>query len=136
MAREASVIVGSGINPLKKDVCINDTTHERHLRGTSTVILNPEDASAGCSGLVTVLTVGGTAVKLPSVALKYRRAITIFNNDNGLEILYIGFDPTLSTGAGFPIQAGSSISMDINGQVVVYGISDGSDIDVRILELS
>jgi hypothetical protein len=136
MARESSVIVGSGIAPLKKLLCPNQTTQERHLRGTSVVVLNPEDGSAGGSGLVTVVTVGGAAVKLPSVALKYRRAITIFNNDLNTEILYIGFDPGLSTGTGFPIPAGSSISMDINGQVVVYGISGGNNIDIRILELS
>ena len=77
MAREASVIVGSGINPLKKDVCVNNTTKERHLRGTATVILNPEDASAGCSGLASPLTLGTATVQLPSTPLKYRRAISI-----------------------------------------------------------
>ena len=135
MAREATVIVGSGINPLKKDVCVNSTTGERHLRGTATVILNPEDASAGCSGLTTAMTVAGTATQLPLTPLPYRRAISICNN-SASETLYIGFDPSVSTGTGYPIPAMTSISMDINGQVLVYGVSDGSNVDVRILELS
>ena len=134
MAYEASVIVGSGINPLKKDVCPNDTTQERHLRGTNVVCLNPEDASAGCSGINTQVNVGTTAVKLPTTPLKYRRAIAIFNNDAS-ENLYIGFDSSVTTGTGWPIPPSSSLPMDINGAVEVYGIAS-STIDIRILELS
>lgn len=134
MAREASVIVGSGINPLKKDVCVNNTTGERHLRGTAVVILNPEDGSAGCSGLVTAVTLGITAVQLPSTPLKYRRAISICNNS--AETIYIGFDPGVVTGTGWPIPAGTAISLDINGQVLVYGVGASNSLDVRILELS
>jgi hypothetical protein len=134
MAREASVIVGSGINPLKKDVCVNNTTGERHLRGTAIVVLNPEDASAGCSGLVTAVTLDAVAVQLPSTPLVYRRAISICNNS--AETIYIGFDPGVTTGTGWPIPAGTAISLDINGQVLVYGVSATSSLDVRILELS
>lgn len=134
MAREASVIVGSGINPLKKDVCVNNTTKERHLRGTATVILNPEDASAGGSGLVTTITVDATAVKLPTTPLVYRRAISIFNNSVA-RTLFIGFDPSVTTGTGWPIPAGTSLPIDLNGQIEIYGISNGIT-DIRILELS
>ncbi len=135
MAREASVIVGSGINPLKKDLCPNETTQERHLRGTNTVVLNPEDASAGCSGIVTAITLGGATVKLPTTPLKYRRAISVCNNSTA-DTIYIGFDPSVSTGTGWPVPAGNTISMDINGQILIYGVSDGTSTDVRILELS
>ena len=135
MAREASVIVGSGINPLKKDVCPNNTTKERHLRGTATVILNPEDASAGCSGLVTAVTLTGSTVQLPSTPLPYRRAVSICNNSTA-DTVYIGFDPGVSTGTGWPIPPGTAISLDINGDVKVYGVSGGTGTDVRILELS
>ncbi|MHA2063075.1 MAG: hypothetical protein ACXABY_01720 [Candidatus Thorarchaeota archaeon] len=135
MAYESSVIVGSGIGPLKKLLCPNSTTKERHLRGTQVVVINPEDGSAGGSGLVTAVTVNETAVQLPSSPLVYRRAISICNN-SALNTLYIGFGPELQTGTGWPIPAGTTISMDVNGQVVVYGISDGAGTDVRILELS
>jgi hypothetical protein len=135
MARESSVIVGSGINPLKKDVCPNNTTKERHLRGTNTVILNPEDASAGCSGLVTAVTLGASTVQLPTAPLPYRRAISICNNSTSATV-YIGFDVGVTTGTGWPIAPGSAISLDINGDVKVYGASDSAGTDVRILELS
>lgn len=134
MAKEATIIVGSGINPLKKDVCVNNTTGERHLRGTNVVVLNPEDGSAGGSGLVTQITVDSAVVKLPTAPLVYRRGIAIFNN-SVQRTVYIGFDPGVTTGTGWPIPAGSSLPMDINGQIEIYGISDGST-DIRILELS
>lgn len=133
MARESSAIVGSGINPLKTLVCVNNTTKERHLRGTQVVLINPEDASAGNSGVATQLTVSTSAAKLPTTPMKYRRAIAIFNNSS--ETLYIGFDPSVTTGNGWPIPASSSLPMDINAAVEVYGIASSS-IDVRILELS
>lgn len=135
MAHEASIIVGSGINPLKKDVLANETTHERHLRGTNVVLLNPEDGSAGGSGLVTAMTVGGTAVKLPTTPLKYRRAVSVYNGTTG-DILYVGFSPDLTTGTGWPIVAGASLALEINAEVLLYGVSDGTSTDVRILELS
>lgn len=135
MAREASVIVGSGIAPLKKSVCPNGTTQERHLRGTSVVILNPEDGSAGCSGLVTAVTLTGATVQLPSKPLKYRRAMSICNNSS-VDTIYIGFDLTVDTGTGWPIAPKNTISLDVNGEVVVYGVSDAGSTDVRILELS
>jgi hypothetical protein len=135
MARESSVIVGSGINPLKKDLCPNGTTGERHLRGTQVVVLNPEDASAGCSGLATPVTVGSITIPLPTAPLKYRRAMSICNNTT-TATLYIGFDPGVTTGTGWPIPPKTSISLDINGQVLVYGIGDSESMDIRILELS
>ena len=125
MAYEASVIVGSGINPLKKQVCVNDTTKERHLRGTNVVVVNPEDGSAGCSGLASAITVGTSAVKLPTTPL-----------NSTTETLYLGFDPGVTTGDGWPLAPGGAISFDLNGQVEVYGISSGASTDVRILELS
>lgn len=134
MAYEASVIVGSGINPLKKQVCPNDTTQERHLRGTNVVCLNPEDSSAGCSGLASQINVGTTATKLPLTPMKYRRAVAIFNNDSAVT-LYIGFDSDVTTGTGWPVPPATSLPMDANASLEVYGIA-ASSIDVRILELS
>ena len=135
MAYESSVIVGSGINPLKKDLCPNGTTQERHLRGTQVVVLNPEDASAGCSGLATPVTVGTTTIKLPTKPLKYRRAMSICNNTTS-DTLYIGFDPNVTILTGWPIPAGTAISLDINGQVLVYAIGSIASMDIRVLELS
>tara|TARA_R110002096_G_scaffold289124_1_gene483355 strand:- start:9414 stop:9821 length:408 start_codon:yes stop_codon:yes gene_type:complete len=135
MAHEASIIIGSGISPLKKDVPANNTSHESHLRGTNVVLLNPEDCSAGGSGLVTALTLTATVTKLPITPLKYRRAISVLNNSTA-DIVYVGFDPAMTTVTGWPLSAGGSISFDLNGEVLLYGVSSGSATDVRILELS
>jgi len=135
MAYEASTVVGSGINPLKKEVCPNETTHERHLRGTNVVLLNPEDSSAGCSGAVTAITLTGSVVKIPETPLKYRRAISVLNNSQQ-DTIYVGFDPSLTTGTGWPVGAGCSVSFDMNGEVLLYGVTDGTSVDVRIMELS
>jgi hypothetical protein len=134
MAQESSVIVGSGLNPLKDAVPVNTTTGERHLRGTQVVVVNPEDASAGGSGLVTPVTVSTTAVKLPATPLPYRRAMAIANQSSSVT-LYIGFDPSVTTSTGFPLGPGVTMPVDLNGSVQIYGIATSS-IDVRVLELS
>ena len=135
MAYESSVIVGSGQNPLKHDPAFcSQPGRERFLRGTQVVVINPEDSSAGASGLASQITVGTTLTKLPVTPLKYRRAIAIFNSD-ATASLFVGFDTTLTTGNGFIIPPSSSLPMDLNGAVEVYGIA-ASAIDVRILELS
>lgn len=136
MAYESSVIVGSGLNPRKREQFLpkNSTSQERHLRGTSVVLINPEDNSAGGSGLTGQITVGTTATKIPTVPLQYRRAVAIFNASS-TETLYIGFNASVTTGTGFPIPPSSSLPMDINAEVEVWGIASAS-VDIRILQLS
>lgn len=134
MAFESSVIVGSGIAPLKKHLPINAKSHERHLRGTQVVLINPEDSSAGGSGIVTAVTVGSSAVKLPTTPLVGRRAMAVFNASTSVT-LYVGFDPNVTTGTGWPVPPSTSLPMDLNAQVELYGIA-ASSIDVRVLELS
>jgi len=134
MAREGSTIVGSGINPLKKGVCVNKTTKERHLGGTQVIVTNAEDNSAGCSGVVTAITVGTTAVKLPTTPMVYRRGMAIANESNN-RTLFVGFDPGVTISTGFPVPAGNSLPMDVNAEIEVYGVAS-ADIDIRVLELS
>lgn len=137
MAYESSIVVGSGLNPSKKLMPLNNVTNERHLRGTSVVILNPEDASAGGTGSVTAISVGYSGVKLPDSPLVGRRAIAIHNNDPAYT-MYIGFDANVTPANGWPVGPNACIPMDLNGQVELYGISQASGIamDIRILEVS
>jgi hypothetical protein len=134
MAYEATTIVGSGINPLKRLVPYNEVSHERHLRGTQVVLINPEDSSAGGSGVVSKVVVSTVSVKLPTLPMVGRRAIAIFNTDV-TTTLYIGFDPAVTTSIGWPIPPNTSLPMDLNAEIEIYGIA-GSAIDIRILELS
>ncbi len=134
MATESSVIVGSGIHPLKAELPINAQGQQR-LRGTNVVCLNPEDSSAGSSGVITAVTVGTSAVALPTTAMSARRALSIRNNSS-TNILYIGFDSIVTTATGFPVRAGESIPFDFTASLMVWGIASAAGTDVRILEVS
>jgi len=137
MATESSVIIGSGLNPRKLQVPLNSVSKEAYLRGTDVIVINPEDSSAGRSGLATQLSVGTNAVQIPSSPLKYRRALSIRNNSSAA-VLYIGFSSSVTTGTGFPIKPGEALPMDMNAGIIIWGISDanGGNADVRVLELS
>lgn len=134
MATESSIIIGSGLNPRKLQVPLNSVSQEAHLRGTDVIVINPEDSSAGRSGLVTAMTVGAISTQIPPTPLKYRRALAVRNNST-TDVLYISFDPSVSTGNGFPIKPGESLPMDMNAGLQLWGVSNGSA-DIRILELS
>jgi hypothetical protein len=134
MANESSVVVGSGLNPLKRLIPENSVSHERHIRGTNAVIINPEDSSVGGSGLVSTKTVGSLATKIPTTSMRNRRAIAIYNNSSSVT-LYIGFDSSLSVSNGWPLPPGASIPFDMNAEIEIYGVASSS-VDVRILELS
>jgi hypothetical protein len=137
MATESSVIIGSGLNPKKLQVPLNSVSHEAHLRGTDVVVINPEDSSAGRSGLVTQINVGTSAVQIPTIPLKYRRALSIRNNSSTAKV-YIGFGPDVTTGAGFPLNPGEALPLEFNAAIPIWGISDanGGNADVRVLEVS
>lgn len=134
MANESSVIVGSGLNPLKYALPENSISHEKHLRGTNTVVINPEDSSVGGSGLVSMKTVGSTPTKLPTTSMRHRRAVAIYNNSSSVT-LYLGFDSSVAVANGWPLPPGASIPFDMNAEIEIYGVAS-SNVDVRILELS
>lgn len=134
MANESSVVVGSGLNPLKRLIPDNSISHERHIRGTNTVVINPEDSSVGGSGLVSMKTVGSIPTKLPTTSMRHRRAIAIYNNDSSVT-LYLGFDSSVAVANGWPLPPGASIPFDMNADIEIYGVAS-SNVDVRILELS
>lgn len=77
-------------------------------------------------------TVGGTASKIPATPLAGRMAIVIYNN--GTEAFWIG-GSTVTANNGLPLSVGESIGLDVNDSVDIYGISDGTSINVRELEL-
>ena len=81
----------------------------------------------------TSVTVGATAVKLPTTPIDNRRALVIYNL--GASTLYIG-GSNVTTANGFPIIANSfSPTMDAGILMTIYGISSGS-LDVRVMEIS
>ena len=107
----------------------------RTRRGDGAIILNPEDFSVSVGLSSQSVTVGATAVALPTNPLEFRRALAIHNLS--ASTIYIG-DATVTTSDGFPILASEKIALDVqnNPNVVVYAIAGTAGNDIRILELS
>lgn len=77
-------------------------------------------------------TVGGSYVDLYA-GLTYRRVLAI--NNNGADTLFVG-----PSGNGianmYPIAgSGGQISLNVTSGVRIYGITDGTNTDVRIIEI-
>jgi hypothetical protein len=124
--------------------------------GAATFILRARGISVGET---TVRLAGSTAADnygvlidstprlLIPVALVDQNGISIVNNNpaNG-GTLYVGFKSSITTGstasvgsrdtdAATPVPPGGSIGLDVSAGLTVYGLSDGPDIDVRVLQL-
>lgn len=133
MAHEGTTVLGSGIKP-QVDTCVNDISQQRHLAGTQVIVVNPEDATAGGPFRATAMTVGTTATRIPTVGLAYRRTIAIRNN--GASTVFLGESSGVTVATGFPLKPDEIFHADATGDVPVYGISDSSSVDVRVMELS
>lgn len=79
------------------------------------------------------LTIGTSAVALPTTALSKRISIIIFNNSTSGQILYIG-DETVSSTNGFPIYPRGALQISLEDKAIIYGISSAADANIRILE--
>ena len=75
--------------------------------------------------------VSGTAIPIPTVPIAQRRAILLYNNSTS--IIYIG-GAGVTVASGYPLQQFDSLRIDIDDNVIVYAISNGSSLDLRVLE--
>jgi len=75
--------------------------------------------------------VSTTAVKIPSSNLTDRKSLTIFNE--GPVTLLIG-DSAVTVSDGYPVPKNTSISLDVNDSVDVYGIVNSGTNTVKTLE--
>lgn len=63
-------------------------------------------------------------------------SVIIRTNPNNGGIVYIGFDSNVTTSNGFPLEAGDSISIDIDvDKESLWGVADTANDDVRWLAL-
>lgn len=83
-----------------------------------------------------VITVGTTAVALPTTSLTNRKSLMIQMLSNGN--LYVGSATVTSGGAtrGIKIGNGGYVTFDVGPAPILYGIADGASKDVAILEMS
>jgi len=80
-------------------------------------------------------TVAGTAAKVPAVGLVGRESIALYNVTNATESVWCG-GSDVSAANGFPLTSSSpAVSLDLDDSVDIFCISDGSNVDVRSLEV-
>lgn len=91
---------------------------------------------AETSILQQIVTVGTTAVALPTAALANRKNIMIQMLDNGS--LYIGSATVTNTGAtrGPLLGRGGFVTLDVGPTVAVYGVADAAGKNVAVLEMA
>lgn len=83
-----------------------------------------------------VITVGTTAVALPTTALANRKSLMVQMLSGGS--LYVGSATVTSTGAtrGIKLGSGGFVNFDVGPSVSIYGIADAAGKDVAVLEMS
>jgi hypothetical protein len=82
----------------------------------------------------TTTTVGGIATAIPATALVGRENIAIYNVDSATETVWIGASDVTSAN-GFPLTSSCpAITLDIDDSVIIYAISDGTNVNIRTLE--
>lgn len=81
----------------------------------------------------TNITVGASAVALPTTPLSQRRVVIIFNNSTLSQILYLG-NSSVTANDGFPVYPRAAITINIEDDVTLYGIASAADADIRIFE--
>jgi len=77
------------------------------------------------------VSVGTTAVALPTTALAGRKSMVIKNN--GAAIVYLGHSG-VSISNGYPLAAGAEVGLDIEQNLIIYGRIASGTVDVRLLE--
>lgn len=116
----------------------DDGKERLRTSGTLTGELTPSGLKT--AGKNTTIDISTTAVMLPSTALLKRNALSI-HNTSSTDILYIGFDNTVTADnvvgntSGRQVGAGQIINFDVTDAVAIWAIANTS-IRVHIMELS
>lgn len=121
---------------LEKDKFDLNDDEEVIVRTSAEGVFTPSGLTT--AGTVTVVSVGTSAVKIPTTPLTSRNTISIHNKDTSAT-LYIGFSSAVtaddtSTG-GWEVPAGNYFNTDVTPTVEIYGIST-TTITVKVLELA
>lgn len=88
------------------------------------------------AGVEGVLTVGTTAVevKVGASPLTGRKVVTLYNNSN--QTIYWGFNNTVTTSTGSPIEKTEFIVWDVGDSLSIWVIAGTADNNTRITEAS
>lgn len=130
MAHESNSVFGSGIQVLRH----TNTPPLRALRGTNSVVINPEDIAAGLGILqADLVQVSSTTTNLASGVLPARRQILI-RNESGTAI---GIGPSGTTFANaYPLLDGEQLVLDILGFASPFAITASATLNINVLQLA
>lgn len=87
------------------------------------------------TGSVAQATVGTSVVQIADPPLANRRSLSIKSLSGNTNAIYIGFTTGVNTGSGFPLDAGESMDLEINGDINVYAIAAGAGQRLAWMEL-
>lgn len=90
-------------------------------------------AAPGTAIKPTAVTVGTSAVALPTTALTGRKKLYVQNR--GAQSIFLG-DSGVTTSSGIEVSKFSTWSDDVGAGVSMYAISGSAGMDVRVLEIS
>lgn len=111
---------------------ITPDIHGEPLFAESQYVANANEVGSVGRGIASSgLTVGGSYVEL-TAGLSYRTAVSIYNS--GAQLLFVG-----PSGNGvahmYPVTTGNQISFSVTSGVRVYGLTEGSNTNVRVVEI-
>ena len=86
---------------------------------------------AGQIKQATAVTVTTAATLIPTTALTGRRSTVIHNN--GAVVVYLG-NSSVTTADGLPISPNEKFSLDLDANVLLYGIVVTGTCELRVLE--
>jgi hypothetical protein len=138
MAREVYATIGSGTIPFTRGILSSsqrgvEPNGEGHRGGTQVLIANPEDLNSVDAMAIRNVTVGTSATLIVGPndnPLPRNRTVRIANE--GADDVFIGQNDSVTTSTGYPIAAGSEITLPLLHNVEVWGIA-AANRDIRVL---
>lgn len=128
-----SVTVVDGANTLlvNADGSINANTS-----GSSTVSGTVNTNLNGLTHFQTSqYTIGVTAIQLTPTPLASRSSVSIKAILTGVNVVYIGNSPSVTTSTGYPLFNGDSVQFDLTAAQTLYAIATGAAQTVCVAEL-
>lgn len=87
--------------------------------------------SSGIQGAISVTT-SATALRVGGSNLTNRKTLTAYNN--GSSTIYWGYDNTVTTSSGTPLEKNQFASWEVGDNVTLYAITSSGSQNVRITE--
>jgi len=119
-----------------REVIVSDI-HGEPIFGNSQYVANAAEVGSLGRGIATSgFTVGSGAFTELQAGLTYRKVLTIQNY--GSDVVFIGPSGALPAAISYlyPLAgSGGQIAFNVTSGVKVYGVTDGTSVDVRVLEI-